>query len=118
MQHEAIPMTRRDAFRLISSWLILYATGVTFGCSTPDAPPSPATLEQVVRGRLTAVQMAIKQDGELAGEVIRVSVQGGTVVLDGNVQTLDEKQRAEKAAAGVRGVVKVDNRLTVRSSSP
>ena len=67
---------------------------------------------------MTGVQVALKQDGELAGEAIRVSVQGATVVLEGTVQTPDEKQRAEKIAAGVRGVEKVENRLTVRSSSP
>lgn len=106
--------------RLVLSWVFSCALGLVMGCSASEppaaSPPPPAQIGQVERGRLTAVQAAIKQDGELAGEVIRVTVQGGTVTLEGTVQTLDEKQRAEKITAGVRGVDKVDNRIDVASS--
>jgi hypothetical protein len=99
--------------RLLLSMSFLCALMLLPGCAqSPE--PGPTTIPEVDHGRLVGVQMALKTDGELAGETIRVAVQGGTVTLEGAVQTSDEKQRAEKIAAGVRGVDKVDNKLTIR----
>jgi osmotically-inducible protein OsmY len=87
----------------------------TFGCASGgDAAPTPMTIPQLDQATMTAIQARIKGDGELAGEIVKVSAKGDTVVLEGSVQTADEKERAEKLARSVKGVNKVDNKLEIK----
>jgi osmotically-inducible protein OsmY len=52
------------------------------------------------------------------GGAIAISVDGGRVMLEGQVSSVNERTLAEADAATVAGVVGVDNRLFVRSSGP
>lgn len=86
----------------------------TVSCASQAPPqPSPSVLAPIDQATVTAVTTALKSDGELAGEAIRVRTDGTAVVLEGAVQTAEEKERAQKIASQTRGVQKVDNRLVV-----
>lgn len=83
-----------------------------------------------VRGVLNqlVVESTNRSDDEIRDDVIArlhtndslerreivVSVSNGEVALTGKLQSLAEKRLAEIAAAGVRGVIAVDNQLTLR----
>jgi osmotically-inducible protein OsmY len=58
----------------------------------------------------------IGEDWKLApiSEDIQVQVQQGTVILTGDVDTWSERQEAARVALRTRGVLSVDDRLTVR----
>ena len=60
------------------------------------------------------VRRAIIWDPALEELQISVTAEGGTVTLEGSVQSYQEKTLAEKAAAGVRGVTEIVNEITVR----
>jgi osmotically-inducible protein OsmY len=47
------------------------------------------------------------------GGIIVVAVQNGVAIMSGKVRTAKVKQRAEKLVSRVKGVCKVDNRITV-----
>jgi len=53
-------------------------------------------------------------DPQVDSEVIEVSADSGTVTLRGTVDSLRQKRAGRKAAARVRGVVRVANELQVR----
>ncbi len=56
----------------------------------------------------------LRANDSLERREIVVSVSNGEVALAGKLQSLAEKRLAEIAAAGVRGVIAVDNQLTLR----
>ena len=93
----------------VSVWLICLLAA---GCSVQESQ-GPTTILELDRGRRVAVEATLKTDGELAGEHLTVTVKGAVVTLDGSVQTLAEKERAEKMAAGVQGIRLVINNLKV-----
>lgn len=95
--------------------VVCYAL-ISIGCANTDTPVEPRTIPQIDTAHVQAVTAALKTDGELAGEQIRVSAKGDIVVLEGTVQTADEKERADKLAHGIKGINKVENNITVLPS--
>lgn len=61
------------------------------------------------------IEAALKRHAEVAADAIHVSVTGGDhVVLEGKVESWDERWSAENAAWSAPGVKAVDDRLTIR----
>jgi osmotically-inducible protein OsmY len=60
------------------------------------------------------VAAELSWDPQVDSEVIEVSAGSGTVTLRGTVDSLRQKQAGSKAAARVRGVIRVANELRVR----
>jgi osmotically-inducible protein OsmY len=69
----------------------------------------PAARADEVRARIRA---ALKRSAK-APDTIRVSVEGGKVILDGCVDVWRERELAERAAWSVPGVSAVEDRLTL-----
>jgi osmotically-inducible protein OsmY len=59
------------------------------------------------------VRMKLATDPDVKGGGLDVSVQNGTVVIRGRVDTEKGKKKAEKLAKKVKGVKSVDNELVV-----
>jgi osmotically-inducible protein OsmY len=59
------------------------------------------------------VKVKLADDSEVGGQPINVDAHGGTVVLTGKVTNDKLKEKAEKIAKKVKGVVGVDNKLTI-----
>jgi osmotically-inducible protein OsmY len=59
------------------------------------------------------VRMRLATDPDVKGGALNVTVQNGTVVIRGRVDTEKGKKKAEKLAKKVKGVKSVDNELVV-----
>ena len=59
------------------------------------------------------VKLALLNDPEISGLRINTEVKRGVVSLYGRVGSQDLKQRALALAAGIKGVTRVEDRLTV-----
>ena len=59
------------------------------------------------------VNAALAADDKLSAISVNVDTAGGRVVLNGSAPDATSRDRAKTLAAGVEGVVAVDNRLTV-----
>ena len=59
------------------------------------------------------VKVKLADDSEVGGQPINVDAHGGTVELTGKVTNDKLKEKAEKIAKKVKGVVGVDNKLAV-----
>ncbi len=62
-----------------------------------------------------SIENALKRHAEIEAKAIRVSVKDNTVVLEGQVGTLDERSAVENAAWSAAGVQFIDDRLKVGS---
>src|SRR5262249_50044765 len=96
--------------------LFLVAVLVVFvaaGCTTTQSPRI-----QVNDARITAeVKSKLAQDVMPSSLVnVKVNTTNGVVTLAGQVESEDVKQRAEKVAVQIAGVVKVNNDLQVEPS--
>lgn len=60
------------------------------------------------------IKAALVKDAELSALQINVDTKGGTVTLNGTAPSDTAKSRAEDLAKGVKGVVAVNNMLTVQ----
>ena len=56
---------------------------------------------------------ALHEDADINARNVAVTVSGNTVMLTGAVETYRQRDAAEHAAAGMRGISHVDNRLAV-----
>jgi osmotically-inducible protein OsmY len=59
------------------------------------------------------VKVRLADDSEVGGQPINVDAHGGTVVLTGKVTNDKLKEKAEKIAKKVKGVIGVDNKLLI-----
>ncbi len=59
------------------------------------------------------VRVKLADDSEVGGQPIQVDAHAGTVVLTGKVTNDKFKIKAEKLAKKVKGVVGVENKLTI-----
>lgn len=64
----------------------------------------------------TKVKADLVKDSETKAHDITVNTKSGVVVLTGTVASIAEKTKAEKDARSVKGVVDVENQLTVASA--
>jgi osmotically-inducible protein OsmY len=74
-----------------------------------DKDKTPVTDDIIV----DQVRVRLADDSELGGQPIQVDAHSGTVLLTGKVTNDKLKEKAEKVAKKVKGVVGVDNKLTV-----
>jgi osmotically-inducible protein OsmY len=59
------------------------------------------------------VKVKLADDSEVGGQPILVDAHGGTVVLTGKVTNDKLREKAEKIAKKVKGVIGVDNKLAI-----
>jgi len=64
-------------------------------------------------GIQSRVKLALLNDSDIKGLVINTEVRKGVVTLHGRVNSHEQKERAIALAEGVKGVRRVDDRLTV-----
>jgi osmotically-inducible protein OsmY len=74
-----------------------------------DKDKTPVTDDIIV----DQVKVKLADDSELGGQPIQVDAHSGTVLLTGKVTNDKLKEKAEKVAKKVKGVVGVDNKLIV-----
>jgi osmotically-inducible protein OsmY len=74
-----------------------------------DKDKTPVTDDIIV----DQVKVKLADDSELGGQPIQVDAHSGTVLLTGKVTNDKLKEKAEKVAKKVKGVVGVDNKLVV-----
>jgi hyperosmotically inducible protein len=90
--------------------------------TTPPATPSDQTAAQkagnaVSDSTITAeVKSALAADPQLSALRIEVDTNNGVVTLTGPAPDEQSKSRATQIAAGPKGVMRVENRLAVKSS--
>jgi len=93
--------------RLLCSLAILFALVLT--PLLADKDKTPITDDIIV----DQVKVKLADDSEVGGQPILVDAHSGTVVLTGKVTNDRLKEKAEKIAKKVKGVVGVDNKLIV-----
>ena len=108
------------SFKTTAATLSLLATlGVISGCAATGLSSSstPSEREQVVNDLVTerVITRAILDEPELAGQNIIVGCVNGIVTLGGDVDNGSQRELAGQIAAGVEGVVEVQNNLTTSS---
>ncbi len=59
------------------------------------------------------IEDALRRRAHMEAKAIRISVDGGKVMLEGPVQNWDERQAVERAAWSAPGVQSVEDRLTI-----
>jgi hyperosmotically inducible periplasmic protein len=64
----------------------------------------------------TAVKAKLLADGQVSGTKIDVDTKSGVVTLKGTVKSEQEKEKAIQIARDTRGVQRVEDQLTVRTS--
>jgi len=74
-----------------------------------DKDKTPVTDDIIV----DQVRVRLADDSELGGQPIQVDALGGSELLTGKVTNDRLKEKAEKVAKKVKGVVGVDNKLIV-----
>jgi hypothetical protein len=87
------------------------------GCYSSVTTPDAKSIEELDRTKVTAISVALKQDGDLAPEIIKVEVVNQEATLSGSVLTQAMKEKAEKIALSVEGIKKVNNILKVREEA-
>ena len=95
----------------------LNTTGVNTPARVPEKPLDKA-LTAKIRAQLTEVPQSAA--ARLSPETIRdlrITSQGGKIILEGNVNSAAQKQLAEVEARRVPGVVAVENHLNVHDTS-
>ena len=94
--------------------LVLGALAVFSGCSTAEHAQSPGNYidEKVDAAR---VRHALLSDSKSAFTKVRVSASKDSIELTGQVQTAQQKQKAEQDARSVEGVKDVVNNIIVGS---
>ena len=83
---------------------------------TTTAPAAPAASDDVTLQ--TKIDAAFAADTAVAAATIDATVVGGRVRLAGTVGSDAVKQRAERLAYAVKGVLGVDNRIVVAPATP
>jgi osmotically-inducible protein OsmY len=74
-----------------------------------DKDKTPITDDIIV----DQVKVKLADDSEVGGQPIQVDAHGGTVVLTGKVTNDKLREKAEKIAKKVKGVIGVDNKLAI-----
>lgn len=95
-------MRNKVAFSLIA------ILALAFVCLAKDKEP-------VTDGTITdQVSIKLASDAIVKGGGLKVDVKDGVVTLSGQVELLQQKDRAAKLAKGVKGVKSIVNNITLR----
>ncbi len=89
------------------SLAILFVLVLTPLLAQKDKPP---ITDDII---VDQVKVKLADDSEVGGQPINVDAHGGTVVLTGKVTNDKMREKAEKIARKVKGVVGVDNKLAI-----
>jgi hypothetical protein len=85
--------------------------------ATSTAPPAaPAASDDATLQ--TKIDKAFADDPAVSAAVVNATVINGRVLLSGTVNSNAIKQRAERLAYAVKGVLGVDNKITVTAGTP
>jgi hypothetical protein len=94
--------------------------------ATPAAKPTPAETPEA-SGETTPpddgeiksqIERAFSSDPTLADADITVVVENGRVTLAGSVESIELKQKAQRLARSVKGVLAINDQLVVRQVTP
>ncbi len=91
-----------------------FATALALGCTLAGCRHTPAVDDPALTAQ---VQQRIANDGGLTNEPVQVMAQAGTVTLTGTVSNNAARALAADDAAGITGVKKVINDITVNSAT-
>ena len=90
----------------------------TFSTGCAGSATRQSTGEMVDDATITTkVKTAFVRDELVKALDVKVDTFKGTVQLNGFVDTEEQKRRAEQIAAGVQGVMKVQNNISVKSAA-
>lgn len=86
----------------------------------PSPPVTPDSLQAKKFDEKTKLQVlqCLGEDTELANAEIRVDIQSGNIILNGYVDTPEQKQYAETRAKRVNGIKEVLNQIQIRIQDP
>ncbi len=79
----------------------------------PSHAQTPAAPSEADTALATEIEHRLADDPKVNAQTIKIDVRGGVATLTGRVPDEDAKERAEKLAAGVSGVSKVHNQISV-----
>jgi hypothetical protein len=96
-------------------FILIPACGQKTNSQITPTPSTPASLKPLDSGRRVAVEAALSHDPELASFKLKVEVINYDVTLKGQVETDEQKIRAEKIAYTVKDVKTVINQIQVIS---
>jgi hyperosmotically inducible periplasmic protein len=102
----------RNSLRLSVLGVLLGILALGAGCQSSTGS---RTAGQVVDDATiqTRLKTALLRDPEIKGLLINTQVRQGVVTLEGRVSSREQQQAVVGIAAGIRGVVEVDDRLSV-----
>lgn len=94
--------------------VLLSAAVVTAGCQSYREGGSRTVGEVVDDAAIQSrVKLALLNDPEIKALQVNTEVNRGVVTLHGRVATREQKERAASLAGAVKGVVEVDDRLSI-----
>jgi hyperosmotically inducible periplasmic protein len=91
---------------VLSVTALLAFSGIAFASDTATGKVDDAWIT-------TKVKSTLAQDSATPAKDIHVNTKSGVVVLTGNVQSKDQKKKAEADARTIEGVKDVENQLVV-----
>ncbi|MBP1750246.1 MAG: transport-associated protein [Deltaproteobacteria bacterium] len=94
------------------SVIALFALALLSGCQTPAGRTTGEVIDDAAI--TTEVKTKLLADDLTKGIAVTVQTFEGTVTLIGAVDTREQINKADQIARGVKGVRKVDNRLTLK----
>lgn len=104
----------RSMNRVVVSIVLLVSAALIGGCqgyrSDSTRTVGEFTDDVLIQSRL---KLALINDDEIKGMQINTEVNRGVVELHGRVSSRELKQRAVEIASGIKGVVRVEDRLVV-----
>ena len=94
------------------SVIALFALALLSGCQTPAGRTTGEVIDDAAI--TTEVKTKLLADDLTKGIAVTVQTFEGTVTLIGAVDTREQINKADQITRGVKGVRKVDNRLTLK----
>ena len=96
---------------------------LTVGCNSPAANTGGTAGANSTASTVTVIEQKIKADSKMAGADIKVTEQGGNIVLEGTVKSPDQKDTATSIVVAAQKEKKqqqgvVDNTLVAESGAP
>jgi hypothetical protein len=85
--------------------------------SSPTPEPETTTVPDDA-GIQARIERTLAADSSLSKLDVSTLVEAGKVTIVGSVRSADLKQRVEKAVAGIKGVISVDNQLVITEATP
>jgi hypothetical protein len=88
------------------------------GAQSSPTPELETTTVPDDAGIQARIERTLAADPSLSKLDVSTLVEAGKVTIVGSVRSADLKQRVEKALAGIKGVIRVDNQLVITEATP